>query len=215
MLNTENGYNLFYKNYKDEYKYLDSFDWDLFLNLFKKNIIDKDNINIMILGCGDGRETLRIYRLLKKLNKNFNLYGVDISEKMLSVLKKKLKKLDINEKNFFKYDFLDNFDKKFINYFDFVIGLFILVHIKPIDLTKFFDNIKQILKKEGYFIFNNIPQKEGKVLKVNNHKFVIEFFDHNIDKVIEVALNSGFTFIKKESNFFEKKLVSDILLFKN
>lgn len=212
ILNVEDGYNLFSEYYKDEYKYLDSFDWINFIEIFKEIIKEKNGLKILILGCGDGRETIRIIKLLNKMNINFEIFGVDISEKMLEKLWKKLKKFDIKKENFFKFNFLNKFDEKFHNFFDIVIGLFVLVHIKPLYLNDFFSNISNILKTKGFFIFNNIPQKEGKIIKTQNERFIIEFFDHKRENIINLSFLNKFNIIRIDEIKEKGIKISDIFL---
>ena len=55
----------------------------------------KNNSNVLDVGCGTGN----FLKILEDSNKNLNLYGIDISEKMLKIAKNKLKntKLFINQ----------------------------------------------------------------------------------------------------------------------
>ncbi len=75
---------------------------DLFGNYIKKmqlklinHVNIKNNSNVLDVGCGTGN----FLKILEDSNKNLNLYGIDISEKMLKIAKNKLKntKLFINQ----------------------------------------------------------------------------------------------------------------------
>ena len=243
-LNVIEGYNLYSKFYKQEYKHLDSFDWEKVLIIlkdillikknnerYKQNTVDvinresniystnstnesNDIINIMIFGCADGRESFRIKKLCDRLNIKSEIFGVDISENMIKEIKKKAKKENLKIDNFFLYDFLKPFPKKFENFFDIIIGLFILVHIKENEIKILFENVFNLLKVNSYFLFNNIPQKEGKVLEVNNHKFLIEFYHHEKDDILKNISYFNFELIKELSIFENNKKISDIYLLK-
>lgn len=89
---------------------------------FLFNIIDKTANSVKIkkgskildTGCGTGN----LLHILERKNKNLKLYGVDISEKMLQIARKKVKMADITNVS------VTNLDKKFeANYFDYVFSV--------------------------------------------------------------------------------------------
>lgn len=184
ILNVKEGYDYFASYYHQQYKHLDSFDWDILKEIIYKeidkfaNFSDKE-IFIGDFGCGDGRILTRILKYInEKKYSNIKLYGLDISENMVKIAQKKLNKevkliiCDIEN---------DNIYLKQNQKFDLIYSIFLLVHID--DIEKFFGNVSESLKSNGIFIFNNIPQKKGFKLPFIKEETYIEFYNHSNSKV--------------------------------
>ncbi|MEK6859844.1 MAG: class I SAM-dependent methyltransferase [Nanoarchaeota archaeon] len=69
----------------------------------------KNNSKILDVGCGTGN----LLKILEKQNKNNHLYGIDISEEMLKIARKKLKKAKLKLQSAENLDFKKSFDYVF------------------------------------------------------------------------------------------------------
>lgn len=184
IIPVENGYDQFASFYNKQYKHLDSFDWgEIKQILFSKvDIIflkESHPVKIGDFGCGDGRILKRVVHYINsKGYDEYQITGLDVSELMLKIARKKLK----DKVNFVKI----NLEKERVEeIFNLIYSFFLLVHIKDIEL--FFYNIQNNLKKNGIFIFNNIEQKKGFKLPFLKEEVYIEFYNHSDNKVYEFA----------------------------
>ncbi|MFA5080519.1 MAG: class I SAM-dependent methyltransferase [Candidatus Paceibacterota bacterium] len=102
----------------------------------------KSNLVILDLGIGTG-QTIKPF-----VKKNCKIFGVDISEKMLGIVKNKYPEVEI-----FKYDFSNGLGG--LNFqdqnFDIIISVGVLEFIK--NIKKIIKETYQLLKDGGYFIF--------------------------------------------------------------
>tara|TARA_B110000305_G_scaffold240903_1_gene312978 strand:+ start:3664 stop:4635 length:972 start_codon:yes stop_codon:yes gene_type:complete len=112
----------------------------IILNFFKKNNIQK--ANIIDLGAGYGA-----FLDLLKVNKNFNLYGVEPSETLVNSLKKK----KINSINKFAEDLTINDLPSGRNVF---VSFELIEHLQ--NPLKFFKKISKLSKKNDYLIFTTL-----------------------------------------------------------
>lgn len=108
----------------------------------EKMLPDFTNKKVLDLGCGYG------WHCIYAREHNASLViGVDISERMLEVAKKKSEGLDIT---YIKSAIEDvKFDE---NYFDVVLSSLALHYIS--DINKIFSNVYNYLKEDGEFIFS-------------------------------------------------------------
>lgn len=229
-ISPQKGYDLYYKEYKNDYKHLDSFDWEISrvfitqaLKILIKSINPPLSINILDAGCGDGRVLKRVYNLCKeKINKinvnnkiyqiTYNYTGIDISENMLKLAKKKVKEGHFFKLNLDSEHFIEEFTKNYSIFYHLIFSFFLLVHIKNPDI--FFHNIYKLLNKDGYFIFNNIPQKSAPILSAMNKKFIIEHYNHTNCKIEKFLSLTHFKIIEKKEIYEKEKLISTLYLVK-
>lgn len=127
------------KNYGAEANYIDA--------LIKRYYPEAKSI--LELGCGTGNHAMFL------IQKNYEVLGVDISEKMVEQANKKAQIFsDLKDKiSFLCADIRNlNLDKKF----DAVISLFHVISYQTtnLDLLKSFSVVKQHLKPGGIFIFD-------------------------------------------------------------
>lgn len=176
-LNKFNNWNNFYKKNKGN-QYPDNFIIIMILQEFKHlSFRERNKINILDLGMGGGSNLFFLH------NENFKTFGIDISKKSYSVLKKKIikLKLDINIKHA---------DAKFLPYedlkFDVVIDCRSLQHQHNFLLDQSLKEIKRVLKKDGKFfsIFMNSENKKSGfytnfLQKKEIMKKLIKYFDIN------------------------------------
>jgi len=149
ILNVEDGYNKFYKDYKKSHKFLENFDKNLWQRFLPRDFKWK---TILDLWCGDGRiSNFFVWKHIKEY------IWIDISENMLNQTKSYVKKI--------KHDLNLPFPLE-SNSADIIISLFTLLHID--NLQNFFEEIYRIMKDDGVFILfhhierKNYVYKEGK-----------------------------------------------------
>lgn len=95
---------------------------------------------ILDLGCGNGR----LAELFKE--KNIEYFGVDNSERLIEIAKKKYPRGKFQVAEAFNLPFPDNF-------FDKVFSLAVLHHIPSYEYrAKFLEEVKRVLKPEGILI---------------------------------------------------------------
>ncbi|MFH1510024.1 MAG: class I SAM-dependent methyltransferase [Candidatus Nealsonbacteria bacterium] len=101
-----------------------------------------DNEKVLDLGCGNGR----LYELFQE--KTIDYYGVDFSEKLIEIAKKRYPQ--------FKFQVADALNLPFpADYFDKVFSIAVLHHIPSKELRlKFLQEIKRVLKPEGILILS-------------------------------------------------------------
>lgn len=110
----------------------------------------KDQTKVLNVGAGTGDlENI----VLKKLNKKLMWYGIDISPKSIKKLKNEFPHSNFDKGNICKISFEDNF-------FDYIILMEILEHVKPSRTFKALREAGRVLKDKGFMIIT-IPLNEG------------------------------------------------------
>lgn len=154
------------------------YDEDFYKNyaFFIKKIINKEKIKkplVLDVACGTGR---LIYNLEKQ---NIRTEGLDSSEDMISIAKKRNKKV-----KFYHQDFINfNIEKKY----DIISCTFDSINYitKKENIYKFLKNIKTHLKKEGIFIFDfNTIYKKAKSKLVKNGVIYKSNFKEKIWRIV-------------------------------
>lgn len=144
----------------------------------------KNGSRILDVGCGTGN----LLYLLEKQNKNFKLYGIDISEKMLKVAEKKLNNASLIRTSVF------NLDKKFKNNFDYIFVVDAFHHIPEQEKTM--KKFHKLLKKNGKLIITDLDL--GKVFNYIFH--IVEPGNsglNNKEQMKALFIKSGF-FVEKQ-----------------
>jgi len=178
IVNSEEGYNLAAEKYDEKEKYLDSFEGGKLFSLLP-NILNK---KILDVGAGTGRISISLFQ------RGALVTAFDISEKILAVLKKKEKNIQIivgdGEALPFERETFDG-----------VVAAFFIVHLK--DPLKFFDEAYRVLKPGGFLIVTNINQKQPPEVKTKEGIIKIESYYHRPEKIIEILNQLAFS-IEKE-----------------
>ena len=161
-----------------------------------------ENQNILEIGCGSGRHTVRL------IQQGNNVTGVDLSEGMLSRAKTKINSSRVT---FVHADFLK--DEIPNGPFDVAIMSLVLEHIDDLDL--FFNKVRKLLKSESKFYFSEIhpfrSQKGGSAhFKTESGEEInLASKSHFDETVIKSALKNGFKVIEKR-NILGTKELADI-----
>jgi len=168
------GYDLWAEYYDKTLSFLNSLEGNE-LNLILSCVEGK---KVLDLGCGTGRGIKHLYDF-----KAADVYGVDVSKKMLEIAKKKFKKANFILADAENLPFEDES-------FDVVTALFLIVHVG--DLKKTFEEAYRVLKNGGFFILSNINQRKPPKLKIYNDEVIIESFYHMPKHVISALEDSFF-----------------------
>jgi ubiquinone/menaquinone biosynthesis C-methylase UbiE len=150
-----------------------------------REIISDENLEILEIGCGTGKNTEFLQTKAKKL------IGADFSAEMLEKAKAKItaenvefRQLDLRE----SWDFPENS-------FDLTTCSLALEHIEDIDFV--FSEANRVLRGEGKFYFGELhPFKQYQGSKArfetNSGVFELECFVHHISEFFAAAKNHGF-----------------------
>ncbi len=154
-----------------------------------KNVNIKENSRILDVGCG----TANLLKLLEDMDKNLDLYGIDISEEMLKIANKKLKNSKLKLQSAEEIDFRSN-------YFDYVFSTEAFHHYA--DHNKAMKNFHRILKERGTLII--IDLDFGLILNKIFHKIEPgNTKTHSPEEFRKLFESSGFREIKqKRINLF-------------
>lgn len=193
ILDSAEGYDLAAGDYDKKEKYLNSFEKGKFLSLLPE-IKDK---KILDVGAGTGRVSLPLALAGAQVT------ALDVSEKILEVLKRKNKKIAtvVGEAENLPFE---------NESFDIVTAAFLVVHLK--DPKIFFDEVYRVLKPDGLFLVSNINQKEPPVVKTKEGEIQIKSYYHRPEKIKDSLQNLAFSIEKEEMIFESEVWVNQIVL---
>lgn len=196
-LAVKKNYNNFRKTYSDKHPEIKADNSSRFWNAkFKTPIkfkdmdgMTKDKINTIIkflpneasrildLGIGQGYLEQR----LQQTGRNYKLYGIDISEKAITRLKRKFRGKFIVG-NVLK---IENYYKN--NYFDVIVAIELIEHISPRKILGFYKDVYSLLKPGGIFIAST-PLNEGlRNIKKNPSSHVREYTEPIIKTELKIS----------------------------
>ena len=195
ILDSAEGYDLAAQDYDKKEKYLNSFEKGKFLSLLP----EVKNKKILDVGAGTGRISLAL------ASSGAQVLALDVSEKILGVLKKKNSKIKTVVGDAENLPFEENI-------FDIVTAAFLVVHLK--DPTKFFDEVYRVLKPGGLFLVTNINQKDPPIVKTKEGDIQIKSYYHRPEKIREILSELAFS-VEKEEIIFEREIwINQIILAK-
>ncbi len=169
--------------YDENENYLNSFEQGELIPLLGA-LADK---KVLDVGAGTGRLSLPL------ANRGASVTALDVSRKMLELLKKKNSKIITVVGDAESLPFKNET-------FDIVAAAFLIVHLK--DPKRFFDEAYRVLKDGGILAVTNINQKDPPQVKTKQGKIIIESFYHRPEKIIEILESLAFSI---EENVFVKE----------
>lgn len=197
----------------DEIHHQSNISWGIEIRDIVSKFVPSDGLNILDLGAGTGIELEQIFNKFP----NSKITCIDISEQMLSRLKKKF-----NDKNIkvVKADFL-KMDLGRCKY-DVVVSVMALHHFLLEKKEELYKNIYNSLKESGLFInsdyiVNTLEEENfyrNQYLNLAISKDLLIHFDIPLSYCSEIKAlqNAGF---KNINNVFENKKTKVILAYKN
>lgn len=161
---------------------------DDFLKLVKKGG------TVLDVGCGPGVDTNYI------ISKGYSATGVDLSEKMIKIARKKNPRAIFKKSDMRKLDFKPNS-------FDGILASFSLIHIPKKDIKKTVSSFYKFLKPEGIIYIGIQEGKSQEIfltepLKPNEKVFLNIISAEEIEKVLT---KTGFIILDKFSRPAENK----------
>lgn len=184
ILESAQGYDKYAKAYDKDHEFLDSFEQGYFQWL-NRDLIGK---KVLEIGCGTGRNTLRLAQTADDLT------VVDISEEMLNAVKIKIPKVTTILADAYNLPFPeDNFDLIFCH--------MVLVHLKnpEIALNEFY----RVCRDNGEMYLTILHQRDPALLKANGEEFKIKSYYHSADKIRNILEEQSWQ-IKEERPIIEK-----------
>ena len=175
-------------------------------DLDKKSTIDTlsnyDFKHVLELGCGTGKNTEWL------LNKAERIIGIDFSQEMLDIAKKKIKDKRVIFK---KADLTENWDIE-DQFADLVTSSLTLEHIK--NLKHIFNQANLKLKTNGLFFISELhPFKQylGSRAKFDTGQGIeeLEVYQHHISDYVDNAKKNGFKLLEIKE-WFDKQSIKDI-----
>lgn len=180
----QEGYDLYAQSYDDKLDYLNSFEQGLLIKMCG----DLNGKKVLDLACGTGRIVPKL------LDKKAQVTGIDLSEKMLEIARKKSSKAVFIQGDMEKLPFVEES-------FDIVIAAFAIVHLK--NLKKCFDEVYRVLKDDGIFVLTNINQKKAPKLKIGREEIVIAS-EYHLPKHVLKTLEENLFKVEEEKFIYEK-----------
>ena len=190
----DKAYNLWAKQYDTNENKTRDLDKKVTIKILKKYQFS----NVIELGCGTGKNT---ETLLKKGNK---IIGLDFSEEMLKIARKKIK----NSKVEFKQcDLTQKFNVE-NEFADLITCSLTLEHIK--DLNHIFEQVNEKLQTSGYFFICELHpfrQYTGSKAKfaTENGETLLETFTHHVSEYTNEAQKKGFKILELNEWFDNTK----------
>jgi len=167
---------------------------------------DTSDMEILDIGCGDGRTTYELSKHAKKV------VGIDPIERAIDFARI-LGKRDNTQYHVMDVDDLDSFND---DGFDAITCLEVIEHIPPQKVPAFLEQVRRILKSNGIFIISTLNATRRKGVNPHHYKeyTIKELKDvvrpyFNIESVVGVLLSSP---IKRYSEL--RKIVPFNLVFK-
>lgn len=190
--------------------YVDYDSWAKLICDKLKNLLNGKKI--LEIGCGTGEISKRLSDC------GYDVLGIDNSESMLSVAKKKYDYLNLEKE--------DMRNLKMENEYDGVICVFdALNYLQNLeDLKNVFMNIKKALKKDGFFLFDILNRKMmdsmfPEDIFADDRENMSIIWKHSYDEKLDVDKISTSFFIREKENsykrydeVFYKKIYSNKLL---
>jgi len=178
ILDSKEGYDLAAIHYDKKEKYLNSFEDGQVLKILG----DVKGKKVLDVGAGTGRLAVKLSEA------GAIVTALDLSEKMLEILKRKSRKIEIVFGDAENLDFEDDS-------FDIVVGAFLIVHLKNPSI--FFEEVYRVLKLNGIFLVTNINQKEPPPVEIKDGEIKIESFYHQPENLKEKLENLAFAVEEK------------------
>lgn len=163
------------------------------------SLLDKENPSVFEIGCGNGRDAEEI---LKYTNE---YVGIDISEKLIELARKKVPRAHFEIADVETYHFPKNTD--------IIFAFASLIHVPKEALKIIFERLSESLNPAGV-IRISLKQSDTYMEVTNEDEFGIRTYYHYSVKDIQ-DITSGFALVKIESINLRGQSWLEIILKKN
>ena len=165
--------------------------------------ISGENLDILEIGCGTGKNTEFLFTKAKKL------IGADFSQAMLARAKKKIKTETVE---FRQLDLRKRWDFQAVS-FDLIVCSLALEHIENLNFV--FAQAGEILRKNGCFYIGELhPFKQYQGSKARfetaGESFELECFVHHISDYFAAATENNFSIIELKEWFDDNDKIRQI-----
>lgn len=186
-----------YNVWADQYDTNNNKTRDLEAEALKETLYGMSFSSCLEIGCGTGKNTAWF------VSKVESVVAVDLSDKMLATAKPKIKSGNVK---FIQADI--NSDWDFLNEekFDLTTFSLVLEHIE--DLNKIFEQLKKVVKPEGYVYIGELhPFKQYSGTKARFETAdglqIVTCFNHHISDFTHAATKTGFRVLQINEYFDE------------
>jgi len=145
----------------------------------------KEEEKILDLGIGTGLASIKFAKA------GLRIYGLDLSEDMLNVCRKKSFAEELK-----LYNILENKIPYENNTFDHVISCGVFHFIE--DLSNLFSETKRVIKKDGIFGFTISPQEIGKDIQKEMTSWGVPIYKHSPNFIMRLLDTNGMRLVKEQ-----------------
>lgn len=170
MILDNKGFDLWANNYDKDVEITDDNNdfpfagYKELLNYIYNVVRSKDNAKLLDIGIGTGILATKLYEL------NYDIYGIDFSDKMLEASKEKMPNAKL-----IKWDFSLGLPREIKNEkFDFVVSTYALHHLTDEKKIQLIDSISSILKDDGLILIGDVSftnKKDYLICKEENKDY--------------------------------------------
>lgn len=153
------------------------------LNTVINSLNLENKMKVLDIGIGTGL-------LTERMPNDLELYGIDISEKMMDKIKEKSLKVNLQIGNFCNIPFQDK-------YFDRIVSTFAFHHLKDKEKEEAFIEMDRVLKPYGYLVIGDFMIENDEEMNLLIKKFTNE----NRNDMLQELQDENFTNIKKTIKF--------------
>ena len=140
------------------------------LNTIYNIVHRKEKAKVLDIGFGTGVLTKKLY------DDGYEIYGIDFSEKMIEIAKKKMPLA-----NLIQYDFSRGFPEELKNIqFDYIISTYAMHHLEDKDKIKFINKLEKYLSRDGRIIIGDIAFETRELLEQCKVKYENYWDDEEI-----------------------------------
>ena len=173
------------------------------IGLFQSKYLKNSN-TILDLGCGPGNNA----KLLKDKNKNFQIVGVDLSEKMIELARETVPGVTFQVSDIRSYtsDIL----------FDVVLASFCIVHLQAIETVDFVRRISSLMNESAYLYLSFMTGKNAGFEKTSFSQDELFFNYYNESEMRKLLVKNKLVVLEKhEESYLEDdgSTTKDVFIF--
>lgn len=168
---------------------------DQFVDLTTKGRGPQDSLALLDLGCGTGRNTVKLSQAPWNSNASLDFHAWDSSKAMLDVAKLKLSSNTGHNVNLEVVDIskLDNIPTRYNGFFDGLVSTLVLEHI---EIKTYFSAIANLLRPRGFAVVTSMHDEMGRLSRAgfksaSGERFKGMSFVYTVAETVEAAQAAG------------------------